>query len=266
MDPYRTEEDQIRALKQWWEHNGTSTLAGIGLALVIVFGWQWWQQRHQSGGEQAAMLYQQLLQAVENSAEDEVQRANARHLGGELLKIAAASRLGDQTQLMLARIAVEKDDLAEAAQHLEAVLDRNPDVVRGALATRIYGLFGRAPDPELGALARVRLARVQFAAGSADKALATLEAAGTDDFLWQRHELRGDILRQRGDHAAALQAYQAASAAADVRVPPLLQMKLRELELEPEPEPGEAVQTAAPVTTEAAITTETAPEDKGAQP
>ncbi|HMV71851.1 MAG TPA: tetratricopeptide repeat protein [Pseudomonadales bacterium] len=261
MDPYRTEEDQIRALKQWWEHNGSSTLFGLGLALAIVFGWQWWHQRQQSAGEQAAMLYQQLLQAVENSAEDEVQRTNARHLGGELLKIAAVSRLGDQTQLMLARIAVERDDFAEAQQHLEAVLDHNPDVVRGALATRVYGLFGRAPDPELGALARVRLARVQFAAGNADAALATLEAAGTDDFLWQRHELRGDILRQHGDRAAALQAYQAASAAADVRVPPLLQMKLRELELEPD-----AVQTAAPVATEAATTTETAPEDKGAQP
>ncbi len=261
MDPYRTEEDQIRALKQWWEHNGSSTLIGIGLALAIVFGWQWWHQRQQSAGEQAAMLYQQLLQAVESSAEDEVQRANALHLGGELLKIAAVSRLGDQTRLMLARIAVEKGDFAEAAQHLEAVLDRNFDVVRGALATRIYGLFGRASDPELGALARVRLARVQFAAGKADEALATLEAAGTDDFLWQRHELRGDILRQRGDRGAALQAYQAASAAADVRVPPLLQMKLRELELEL----GEAAQTAAPVATEAATTTETASEDKGAQ-
>ncbi len=231
MDPYRTEEDQIRALKQWWESNGSSTLIGVGLAMAILFGWQWWQQRQQSAAEQASVLYQQLLQAVENSATDEVQRTTAEHLAGELLKIGSAPRLGDHAELILARIAVEKNDLAAAGTHLQAVLERNPDTARGGLATRLDALLGHARDAQLGALARVRLARVQFAAGQPDAALATLEAAGGDDFLLQRHELRGDILVQRGERADALEAYREALAAAGNRVSPLLQMKLRELEL-----------------------------------
>ena len=40
MDPYHTEEDQVRAIRQWWERNGSSTLTGVGLALAIVFGSQ----------------------------------------------------------------------------------------------------------------------------------------------------------------------------------------------------------------------------------
>ena len=251
MDPYRTEEDQIRALKQWWEHNGSSTLIGVGLAMAILFGWQWWQQRQQSAAEQSSVLYQQLLQAVENSATDEVQRTTAEHLAGELLKIGAAPRLGDHAELILARVAVEKNDLATAGKHLEAVLERNPDTARGALAARLDALLGHASDAQLGALARVRLARVQFATGQPDEALATLDAAGGEDFQLQRNELRGDILVQRGERAGALQAYRAAVQAAGTRVSPLLQMKLRELELG-ETTPAEAP-APAPATTDTGV-------------
>lgn len=226
-----TEEDQIRALKQWWAENGSSVLIGIGLAVAIVFGWQWWQQQQHSGGEQGAVLYQELLQALENSTGDEVQRKTAEHLANELQKIGPAARLGDYALLIQARLALEGGDLAGSEQSLAAVLERNPDKRQARWLHRAYVALGRAQDPELGALARVRLARVQFAAGKTDQALDTLAAATSDDFLVQRHELRGDILLQRGDHDGALQAYRTAVEASGGRVSPLLQMKLRELEL-----------------------------------
>lgn len=231
MDPYESEEDQIRALKQWWADNGSSMLIGIGLAVAIVFGWQWWQQRQQSVAEQAAVLYQEMLQALENSTGDEVQRKTAEHLADELQKIGPAARLGDYALLVRARLTLEAGDLAASEQSLAAVLERNPDSQPARWLRRAYAALGRAPDPELGALVRVRLARVQFAAGKNDQALDTLAAATGDDFLLQRQELRGDILLQRGDHDGALQAYRAAVAASGGRVSPLLQMKLRELEL-----------------------------------
>ena len=37
-DPYGNEDEQVRALKQWWDRNGASTLMGVGLALALVFG------------------------------------------------------------------------------------------------------------------------------------------------------------------------------------------------------------------------------------
>ena len=89
-DPYHTEEDQIRAMKQWWERNGSSTMVSVGFTLAIVFGWQWWQQQRQSNAEEAAALYQQLQQAVELARDDEVQRTTAKHLGEQLLLALAA--------------------------------------------------------------------------------------------------------------------------------------------------------------------------------
>jgi predicted negative regulator of RcsB-dependent stress response len=41
-----TDEEQLEQIKEWWQRNGMPLLAGAGLALVLVFGWQFWQ-KHQ---------------------------------------------------------------------------------------------------------------------------------------------------------------------------------------------------------------------------
>ncbi|MEX2327847.1 MAG: tetratricopeptide repeat protein, partial [Pseudomonadales bacterium] len=37
-----TDEEQIEAIKKWWDENGKSILIGIVLALGGVFGYQAW--------------------------------------------------------------------------------------------------------------------------------------------------------------------------------------------------------------------------------
>jgi len=261
VDPYGTEEDQIKALKQWWERNGSSTLIGIGLALALVFGWQWWQQRQLGAGEQAAATYLQLLQAVDAAATDPIQGTTAAHLAAQLKELNPGSRYADYASLMLARLHVEKNELIAAEGELRALLERQPDVARGALTTRIDRLLGRYADPQLGALARVRLARVLFALGRSDDALAVLDAAGTDDFAVEKLELRGDILARRNDTAGAITAYRAAVERAGSRegatASRLLVLKLQELEL------GEPAAGAAPAVVDPAAADATAP-DTGA--
>ena len=261
MDPYGTEEDQIKALKEWWARNGSSTLIGVGLALALVFGWQWWQQRQQGASEQAAVTYQQLLQAVDAAATDPIQGTTAAHLATQLKELNPGSRYADYASLMLARLHVGKNELIAAETELRALLERQPDVARGALATRIDGLLGRYADPQLGALARVRLARVLLALGRSDDALAVLDAAGTDDFAVEKLELRGDILSRRNDTAAAIAAYRAAVERAGSRegatASRLLQLKLQELEL------GEPAAGAAPAAADPAAADATTP-DTGA--
>ncbi len=163
---------------------------------------------------------------------------------------------------MLARLHVGKNELIAAEAELRALLERQPDVARGALATRIDGLLGRYADPQLGALARVRLARVLFALGRSDDALAVLDAAGTDDFAVEKLELRGDILSRRNDTAAAITAYRAAVERAGSRegatASRLLQLKLQELEL------GEPVAGAAPAAADPAAADATPAPDTGA--
>ena len=135
MDPYGTEEDQIKALKQWWARNGSSTLIGVGLALALVFGWQWWQQRQQGASEQAAVTYQQLLQAVDAAATDPIQGTTAAHLATQLKELNPGSRYADYASLMLARLHVGKNELIAAETELRALLERQPDaLLRGRAA------------------------------------------------------------------------------------------------------------------------------------
>ena len=48
MEDYRTEEEQIEALKRWWSENGKSIVIGIALAGASVFGWRAWQDQQQA--------------------------------------------------------------------------------------------------------------------------------------------------------------------------------------------------------------------------
>ena len=44
MESYRTEEEQVEALRRWWNENGRSTLFVIVVVLAGTFGWQGWQR------------------------------------------------------------------------------------------------------------------------------------------------------------------------------------------------------------------------------
>jgi predicted negative regulator of RcsB-dependent stress response len=245
VDPYHTEEDQIRAIKQWWERNGSSTLIGVGFALAIVFGSQWWQQRSLHSAEEAAALYQQLQQAAERASGDEVQRTTAQHLGEELRDAQAGNRYGDYASLLLAKLYVEKKDLAAAERELRGLVERHPDTPPGKLQQRINGLLGRDVDPQLGSLARLRLARVLFADKRADEAETVLGDPAGGDFEIERQELRGDILRAKGDAQGAIAAYERAiELAKDSGGVRLVELKLQELRLTQPAAPAAAASNA----------------------
>lgn len=249
MDPYHTEEDQVRAIKQWWERNGSSTLIGVGAALAIVFGSQWWQQKNLSGAEEAAALYQQLQQAAERAAGDEVQRTTALHLGEELRDKQSGNRYGDYASLLLAKLYVEKKDLAAAERELRALVERHPDAAPGKLQQRINALLGRDIDPQLGSLARLRLARVLFADNRADEAATVLGDPAGGDFEIERQELRGDILRAKGDADGAAAAWERAiELAKDSGGVRLVEIKLQELRLSEPAVPAPAAAAPPAVT------------------
>ncbi|HNE26955.1 MAG TPA: tetratricopeptide repeat protein, partial [Pseudomonadales bacterium] len=65
MADYRTEEEQIELIKKWWRENGRSTVVGVGVALVLFFGWMQWQAYQKKNIEAASDLFQQMLTATE---------------------------------------------------------------------------------------------------------------------------------------------------------------------------------------------------------
>jgi predicted negative regulator of RcsB-dependent stress response len=202
VEIYNSEQEQVEALKAWWDKNGRSALAVLAVFLLSVLGWQGWNDHRNQVAEAASTHYQQMTQLM---GEDS---AKAMESGRALIASYPDSIYAVMASLAMAKLAVEQQDLDGAAAHLSAALQRSE-------------------QPELTALARLRLARVELAQGKHDAALATLgsEEGGASD------ELRGDILLAQGKTNEARDAYAKALAgyadAIDKRE--LVQMKLDDL-------------------------------------
>ena len=170
-----TEEEQLAQIKEWWQQNGKPLLFGGALALVLVFGWQFWQKHQLNQAHNASAVYQQLLNAaLEEGGAD---TAEVSRLGNLLQKEFSGSHYAQYGSLFVAKVAVESGRLDEAATELQAVLDK-------------------PADKTLEELARQRMARVLAAQDKAEEGLALLDGEAVDAFATSREELRGDLLVQ----------------------------------------------------------------------
>ena len=217
VDEYRSEEEQIAALKRWWEENGNSLLIGIAAALAVVFGWKAWQNSVENEKAEASVTYQQLITtATSNSLDEADEGSSVAFVAGELKEKFADSEYAIYGALFLAKEAVERNALDEAAAELNWVLENTEDA-------------------RMSHVAKGRLARVLSAQGNHDEALALLvapDAAFEAAFL----ELRGDILLRTEQNQAAIDAYTEAYALVkqSPQSQPLLAVKLSDLGVNPE--------------------------------
>jgi predicted negative regulator of RcsB-dependent stress response len=189
VDSYRTEEEQIEAIKRWWKENGTSTLTSIVLAVAVIFGWQAWQKNKSQKAEAAAAVYQEMLLAEQQVEANAVNLANVHHLAGKLKTDFAATTYAQYAALLLAKHAVETNDLDVAEAELRWVLEQKP-------------------GSELEQLTRLRLARVVFAQDRDEEALVMIREADAGSFAPAYEELAGDIQLQAGNLDQALASYK----------------------------------------------------------
>ncbi len=212
METYRTEEEQVEALKKWWEENGRSTIAAVVLALAAGFGWQGWQEHREQQAELASLSYEELLEATQQAPSDE-QNATIRHLAGTLKQDYSGSTYALFASLHLARLDVQEGNYAAAERELRSVLTANPPL-------------------EIRLLAELRLARVVAAGGDPQAALAIVTAATPGTYAAAYAEVEGDLQVQLGNEAAAIEAYEravAAAAASGEGASESLQLKLQVL-------------------------------------
>ncbi|WP_413044107.1 YfgM family protein [Pseudomonas sp. YJ42] len=184
-----TEEEQLAQIKEWWQRNGKPLLLGGALALVLVFGWQFWQKHQLNQAQNASTIYQQLLNAA--LVESGVDTAEVSRLGNLLQKEFSGSPYAQYGSLFVAKVAVETGRLDEAAAELQRVLDK-------------------PADKTLEELARQRLARVLAAQDKAEEGLALLKGEAVEAFGASREELRGDLLVKLGRPDEAHGAYSKA--------------------------------------------------------
>jgi predicted negative regulator of RcsB-dependent stress response len=193
VESYRTEEEQVEALKNWWDENGRSTVVAIAVALGLGFGWQGWKSHQSEQVEAASIVYQGLseaLNAYENDQSDDI-KATAIHLAGELKTEYSGSTYAHYAALSLAKLAVENQDLETAQAELRWVLSNSPSV-----------------DIEL--ISQQRLARVLAAQGDSEQALMILNSTDAGKYAPGYARAKGDIYLSLGENEKALEAYQQA--------------------------------------------------------
>jgi len=212
VETYRTEDEQLAALKSWWKENGKSLVVGVLLAIAAVFGWQNWQASQQAAGEAASEIYFNLIEAV--ALNDASQTSTVMHLAEQLQKEHASLTYAQYGALFAAKQAADNSDFEQAEKQLSWAVD-NADKT-----SSVYQI------------ALLRLARVIAAQGGEEKqqrALAMIENVDAGAHKASFEEVKGDLYLSLGREADARNAYQAAADAVEGQPRLVLNLKLNDL-------------------------------------
>ncbi|GAA0795398.1 YfgM family protein [Marinobacterium sediminicola] len=215
MAELRTEEEQLQALKAWWQENGKSLVLGVGLAIALVLGWQGWQSHQQQKAASASALYQNLTEAAQLQAmntADNAQYATAKHLTEQLKADFADTTYARYAGLVLAAMHVQQEEYAAAITELDWVLSASGEV------------------DSIKRVATLRKALVMQQQGAVEAAVELVKGLDAGTFEAEKQELLGDLYLSIGNVEQARTAYDAALLAAGGEArKPLLKIKRDDL-------------------------------------
>jgi predicted negative regulator of RcsB-dependent stress response len=189
VDEYLSERQQVEQVKAWVKENAAWAIGGLVIGFALLFGMKQWNLYTARQAQGAAEQYQSVLQALSSG-----DTAGADKMVKTLRDDYSRTPYADLANLAYVRFDVE-------AGHLEAA------------ATRLQAVVQATQDPELALVARLRLARVQASLGKYDDAQKTLGDTRSAVF----DDVRGDVLFQKGDKTAAVDAWNAALGAGESR-------------------------------------------------
>jgi predicted negative regulator of RcsB-dependent stress response len=198
------EQESLAELKAFWEKSGSSVIAAIALASLVVAGisgWRWYERREAA---EASVMYDDYEKAVEGK-----DAKGARERAAAIVSRHPSSIYATLSALSQARASFDAGDATAAKAQLRWVIDHSG-------------------QKESVAVARVRLAGVLLDEKAFDEALALLPAEAPAPFAAQIADRRGDILVAQGKVAAAREAYGKALASASAQDPmrAIIQAKL----------------------------------------
>jgi predicted negative regulator of RcsB-dependent stress response len=212
-----TEEEQIEALKRWWDENGKQVVLAIVLTVGGYFGWQAWTDHVEEKTAAASLVYQEMLDHISDvTAGDVVDTENQveiSQLAETLKQDYSNTQYAFYAALIKAKLAVEGTDLSAAAVELQWAMDNAGETVSENIA-------------------RLRLARVEAAAGNLDKALQLVQGVDAGELKSAFDEAKGDFYQLQGNAAAAYTAYEAAMMGIDAgnsSASQLLQLKISQV-------------------------------------
>lgn len=204
MEIYQTEEQQVEALKSYWEENGNMIIAGIALGFAGFIGFNLYKDSKLDDEIAVSDSYQTL---IENSVKD---KAAFGENAEKFIKENSGTSYESLIALALAKEAAAKKDWQSAQTQLTAAIKS-------------------APSDGIKGIASVRLARVQIQQAQYEQALTTLATPLPKSFNAAVEETKGDTYLLQDKKELARNAYQAAVAADGLASSPNLQMKLDDL-------------------------------------
>ncbi|MDC1514279.1 tetratricopeptide repeat protein [Porticoccaceae bacterium] len=217
MADHITEEEQIEALKRWWDENGKQVVLAIVLTVGGYFGWQAWTDHVEEKTAAASLVYQEMLDHISDTTAGDVVGADKQveisQLAETLKQDYSNTQYAFYAALIKAKLAVESTDLSAAAVELQWAMDNAGETISENIA-------------------RLRLARVEAAAGNLDKALQLVQGVDAGELKSAFDEAKGDFYQLQGNAAAAYTAYEAAMMGIDAgnsSASQLLQLKISQV-------------------------------------
>ena len=198
------EEENIEALKKWWDENGKPLLFFVIFVIGGYGAWLLWRNSQAIDAETASDLYEEVLSlAISEPGLPVTEQESLRilELFDQLKVDYSGSVYALYGALFAAQQLVNANDLDTAEDSLQWVLDNQQN-----------GLF-RQTDEGLILTTNLRLGRVILAKGESERALNLVNGIDPKAFEAGFAELRGDIYVTMGRIVDARDAYIAAQQA-----------------------------------------------------
>jgi predicted negative regulator of RcsB-dependent stress response len=201
------EHEQGELVQKWLRENALSIVIGVGLGLLLIFGWQQWRVHRATHRLDAATQY-----GVLSSDMDKKDADAAKQIAATLLKDYADTPYATLAALRMA------DDAAARGDH---------EAAHAALESA----YEHAGNEALKTLSGLYLARGEIAAKKPQDALDLLDKLPALGYAALRDELRGDAFVALGRKDEARTAYTDALTNLDANAGnhAFLQMKLDDL-------------------------------------
>ena len=203
MEVYRTEEEQVQAIQQWWKNNGFSVVAGIVIGIAVLGGYRYWTSHKITQAQQASAIYSNFLNAKADDKAKDAEKLKTEYSGTPYAALAT---------LLMAKDNLTANNFEKAASQLQWVIDN-------------------AHDEGIKHIAVQRLARVYLSQDKIESAEALLKDTNSNGFSATYNEIRGDINRAKKLPAQAKENYRLALASmsqSDQRFA-IIKMKLDDL-------------------------------------
>ncbi len=184
-EEYRTEEEQIEAIKSWWKENGKSILLGLVLGIGGIGGYRYWQSNTEEQAKIASMQFEEVLSLPAKDKDKLIAKVK------DIESQYAGKSYADLSAFVAVKKLVEDKDYPKAKEQLEWII-------------------ANSNQESFIHIARIRLVKVLLQMNKADAALALIKDIKSPAFDSTYAELRGDVYAALKEFTNAKAEYQLA--------------------------------------------------------